>query len=438
MDTLLIMSLSSSMLLLLLITIEHFLPDLFNQKCRYHILKIALLLLIVPLPLLKECIRDILSDQFFHQEITEGFPISGAEPTIIYSYGVMYENEAYRVSMLLRNICLSITVVLLLYYVCGYIKSKKEILGTFFECVDPEALDILDKYKEKMKIRRGVRIYTANLPVSPFNIGIWKPIIVIPEFKDPSKKEMAICHELYHIKSYDGLFRFLYIVLAGAYWYNPLTYLLGAYLKSVSELSCDEAVTEHMDRGQRKRYGNLVIDMACQDSRCPNSVGLSFSGDKKNIKRRVRLIMQKKRKTSFVTMVISVFMVIFSVSSVFAYKPPNELELIPIPGEKEDAIEANETTAFILESDFLSDIGLKEVVYDFQFTDMYNNVYEVQELDGRKNCVHNYVDGKYQEHLRYADGSCKVNIYSARRCTKCKSVEKKSLQSSTTFPQCTH
>ena len=53
-------------------------------------------------------------------------------------------------------------------------------------------------------------------------------------------------------------------------------------------------------------------------------------------------------------------------------------------------------------------------------------------------CDHRTEDVYVQRHLKYTDGSCKVELYSGVRCTKCAKVWVHDLLSTTTFPQCPH
>lgn len=53
-------------------------------------------------------------------------------------------------------------------------------------------------------------------------------------------------------------------------------------------------------------------------------------------------------------------------------------------------------------------------------------------------CIHDYVSGELAKHYSYSDGSCKIEYYSAQRCSVCGHYIVGDLRRTTTFVTCTH
>ncbi|MCI8891939.1 MAG: M56 family metallopeptidase [Eubacterium sp.] len=439
MNCLLTMSMMGSILFLLLAFTEFFQPEMFSRKYRYRMIQTGLVFLIVPLPLFWENVQKILLDMDIWQR--ESFVYKGTEPMILYAQGEVYKNTAYLSDAFIRNICFGIAAVSFSYHISQYLASKKLVQNTFQPCFDAAILDLLQTQKKNRKIRRNVRIYTADFMISPFTIGIFKPIIIVPNFTDKSQLEMAICHELCHIKSCDGFVKFLYYVLRDLYWYQPIIYLIGDYLDQACELACDEQATRYMDKSERKKYGDLLIQIASEDFIRVNGFMDSLGGDQQTIKERIYFIMKGKRKESILAAFVSAGMIVCSVSTVFAYKPVNVLREPLCLDESFGTIEKGRTLIFSTEKDspLFYDIGKETVVYDLQFQDTDGNIYPLKQESGeRKICTHTYKQGELQDHVRKASGGCVIYIYAAKVCIKCGVASQKVLDHSASYSKCLH
>lgn len=439
MSCLLTMSMTGSVLFLLLAVIEFLKPEMFSRKYRYGMLKTVLVFFIVPLPLFLNYMQRILLEMDICQR--ESFVYRGTEPMILYAQGVAYKNTAYLSDVFIRNICFGIATVSFLYHISQYLGSKKQIQNTFQQCLDAEILDLLQIQKKNMKVRRNVRIYIADFMISPFTIGIFKPIIIVPHFTEKSQLEMAICHELCHIKSCDGVVKFLYHVLRDLYWYQPIICLMGDYLDQASELACDEHATRYMDKAERKKYSDLLIHIASEDFIRVNGCMDSLGGDKKMIKERIYFVMKGKRKVSVLAAFVSVGMVVCSASTVFAYKPVNTLREPLCLDESFGTLEKDRTLIFSTDKDssLFYDIGEETVVYDLQFQDTDGIIYPIkQESNERKKCTHTYKQGEIQEHVRKASGGCVINTYAAKVCVRCGAYNQKTLINSVSYLKCLH
>lgn len=438
MSCLLTMSMMSSVLFLLLAVTEAVRPEMFSRKYRYRMLKAVLALLLVPLPLFWDLVQKTLLHAGVYQKNV--FVYTGTEPTILYAHGMAYKNTAYQVDIMIRSLCFGIGMLSFLYHLFQYFSARKQISHTFYSCPDQDLLDLLQIWKKKMKIRRKVYIYTSDFKISPFTIGVFKPIIVVPRLTEKSQLEMAVCHELCHIKAFDGAVKFLYKVLRDFYWYHPVVWLIGNELDQASELACDEQVTRYMDKAGRRKYGNLLIDIASEDFIYAHGCMDSFIEDKQTIEKRLRFIMKETRNTSVFAVFVSMVMAVCSAAAVIVYKPVSILKETPCEGETFGSLEAGMSVVIETGEDpaAFSQGAFEKIMYPYEFSDSDGNTYQADTVCGYKDCVHHYVYGICKEHVKKADGSCRLRADSAKRCFNCGYITDKVPLTESRYPVCIH
>ena len=72
-----------------------------------------------------------------------------------------------------------------------------------------------------------------------------RPIVVLPRDAGEWSLERArivLCHELAHVRRADWLVLLAAELLRAAYWFNPLTWMIGKRLRDESERACDDEV----------------------------------------------------------------------------------------------------------------------------------------------------------------------------------------------------
>lgn len=139
---------------------------------------------------------------------------------------------------------------------------------------------------------KNFRICTASLDCSPFVYGTFKPKIILPS--EETEKEVFI-HELTHIKRHDTLYLFFLNIIKCLHFFNPFIYFFVGEIKRYMELSCDESVAFAMNDEERLAYGKSIINYSAKGISC--AVCLSENG--KNIKERIKIIMEKKKRSKF-------------------------------------------------------------------------------------------------------------------------------------------
>lgn len=100
-----------------------------------------------------------------------------------------------------------------------------------------------------------------------------------------------MCH-YFHGDTFWGLVRMACVCL---HWYHPLVWLAAYLSRQDCELACDEAAVRHMGERERKRYGELLLELAPVKGSPADcfSMTTAMSGDAKNLRERLRRITEK-------------------------------------------------------------------------------------------------------------------------------------------------
>ena len=126
---------------------------------------------------------------------------------------------------------------------------------------------------------------------TPMLFGIRHPFILLPECI--VEKEMLkdiILHELVHAKRNDLVYKWFVRIVMSLYWFHPMMYLIRQEIERCCELSCDEAVIAHMNADERRRYGQMLLDIAGTSSAGRNIETVALCEEKQQLKERLKLI----------------------------------------------------------------------------------------------------------------------------------------------------
>ncbi len=109
---------------------------------------------------------------------------------------------------------------------------------------------------------RSVEIAFHDHPLVPFTFGWKTPIIVLPNAirNNDEKLNMAIQHELVHIKRGDYLLQLVLSVIESLFWFHPLIRLSFREIETFREISCDQEVLSTTEVSP-KNYANMLIEL---------------------------------------------------------------------------------------------------------------------------------------------------------------------------------
>lgn len=436
-----VMTLAGSIIVLIFLLLERIGKERLEARQKYLLLKIALCFYLIPSVPVAMVYREIW--YYLQKEI----PVMADKelPKVEVAKYVMYHTEegvTFNENLDILMLCTFVWfVVACLVSLIGIVKSAKQI-NRMVKCsclTDNEKIKLLlKKYKADYGIHRKITVYEYPVRLSPFTIGCIRPKIFIYAKENERALELALKHEMIHIKRSDVLIKQLATLAKYIHWFNPLAYYLRERIEDVCELACDEMVIENANEQMRKDYAGLILESAKRSKEIKTAYGLSSD---KIIEERIFCIMRKEQKKKWNKVLVGVLMgaLVFS-NSLTALANPVVTEVEEAVFEEEIAyqdeflfVPEGEEKAFFVETD--------AILYEEQFVDEQGNIYPVnseEQVETMTLCTHTYVSGVVQKHRVNSSGGCVVEEYSAKRCSICGTVVWGDFIASYTYAVCPH
>lgn len=283
--------------------------------------------------------------------------------------------------------------------------------------------------------KKRIEICKNKYVKTPFLIGIRKPIIVFPELSFGEKEyELIIEHELTHVYQRDNVIKIFICIIIFMNFYNPLVYIFLWKWECITEIACDEKVLKDKNEETRQRYAYLVIYMLEAEGD-NNLTKVYFSKDKKIAEERIKNMKMKNRKRIKRIQTIALILLIFMASSLstLAYSPKQVL----LGDEKIDDIwEETEINTDDLNGGMVFIEGYWTMLTEQGKMEFFPD----EEMDSKVKviCRHSYVKTTFNKHGKKSDGSCVVEVYNGKKCTKCGEIVFGEFVNSITYKKCPH
>ncbi|HAH51665.1 MAG TPA: hypothetical protein DCL80_10550 [Balneola sp.] len=146
----------------------------------------------------------------------------------------------------------------------------------------------------------SVSIAFHDHPLVPFTFGWASPIIVLPEKikEDSTKLNMAIQHELVHIRRGDYLLQLALSVIESVFWFHPLVKIGATEIEIYREISCDQEVLNTSDI-HPKKYANMLLELVPLNKGY-GSFAVNMAVKQSTLKQRIETMKHHKmHKTSY-------------------------------------------------------------------------------------------------------------------------------------------
>jgi beta-lactamase regulating signal transducer with metallopeptidase domain len=146
-----------------------------------------------------------------------------------------------------------------------------------------------------MSARLPVPVKSTASVLEPGLVGIWRPILLLPEgiHESLTEQEMnaVLAHELCHLRRRDNLTAAMHMVVEAVFWFYPVVWWLGARLIAERERACDESVLASGNEPEAYAQGILKVCRFYVQSRLACAAGVSGA----DLKKRVVEIMMNRR-----------------------------------------------------------------------------------------------------------------------------------------------
>ncbi len=235
----------------------------------------------------------------------------------------VFETTVQNIWLICVLVWLMVSVGLLIRKATIYQSFVKYIHVGRTEVTDIRLWEQLGKLVEQAGVKRTVELYTNSLITSPLLIGFLHPCIMLPsaELSDSDLKN-TILHELTHYKRHDMFYKWLVQVAICFHWFNPVVHLMGKEINRACEFSCDEAVISTFDKGEKRAYGDTLLNALNQGGQYKDSLAcVTLNENTEILKERLDAIMNYKKKSRLciAVSITLIFVMCFGATAVGAY-----------------------------------------------------------------------------------------------------------------------
>ncbi|KAA3659979.1 MAG: hypothetical protein DWQ10_07710 [Calditrichaeota bacterium] len=204
-----------------------------------------------------------------------------------------------------------IGVCALSFFYIRQLRTFRNLIRGAIPVADANLAAYCDDWRQRLHIKRKVQLLSSGEFLSPFTIGLFRPIIFIPQklFERAGAKtvQAIIAHEMVHIKRLDDLWLRVQNVVQILYFFNPVVWIAASELNQERERLCDERVLAE-GAISRKTYGESMLQILKFNLFGFDGITLlpGFGNEKKRFKNRLTSILknQKKVRTSMISIAL--------------------------------------------------------------------------------------------------------------------------------------
>lgn len=184
---------------------------------------------------------------------------------------------------------------------------------------DPVVLNLLDRCRQEIGIKRTIPLLKLPDLTSPVLVGIIHPRILVTtaaiEGMDLDHLRPIFLHELAHVSRGDLVVNTLQMVLQVLWFFHPGLWLTNWSIRREREIACDDVVLSHME-GSREVYAGSILKVLRQAS-ITGRLGMGLLGIAERgstAGRRIRRILdQKTRVTRCLSLTVIILLVGLSI-----------------------------------------------------------------------------------------------------------------------------
>lgn len=195
---------------------------------------------------------------------------------------------SFNILCFLPLVWISLVLTSFIAYILTYISFEKKIKNKVLE--DEKINSILNKCKEKLSIKRNIKLVKQDIVKMPSIFGIFNiRILVSDDVLKLSEKEIEyiFLHELSHYKRKDNILNMIITILRCIYIFNPIVWILLNQVKRDLELATDEFAMKNEDSEIKKEYSRTLVKVSAINSDKFLIQTMCLSDNKKNIERRI-------------------------------------------------------------------------------------------------------------------------------------------------------
>lgn len=212
----------------------------------------------------------------------------------------IYYREKY-ITKVLSFVWFTVFITLLITSLIFYsqINFKVYKMGDNFE---KRLDDILNYSKDKLGIKKDIKLVLNDFVNTPAIVGIITPKILFPQNMINLNYDdiyHIFMHELAHYKRKDNIMNLLLLIIQYIHWFNPCIKYIFNELRSDMELATDEKVLQKLESEDYKLYGLTLLNVISSMNNNYIKVNLiGMARNKKEMEKRIMNINLVKKSKS--------------------------------------------------------------------------------------------------------------------------------------------
>ena len=128
----------------------------------------------------------------------------------------------------------------------------------------PELESLLGELSTRLNVQRRVQLLVTSSPVGPAVMGLFRPLVVLPDLvvrnKLPVDLEAIMAHELIHIRRGDLWLGLLQVGARAVWWFYPVVRWVSRLSTREAERCCDEEVIGELGCDP-SRYARSLVEI---------------------------------------------------------------------------------------------------------------------------------------------------------------------------------
>ncbi|MDD3119234.1 MAG: M56 family metallopeptidase [Victivallales bacterium] len=165
---------------------------------------------------------------------------------------------------------------------------------------DPRLETVLHQAQRLLHLRRVPEVFVSPATTSPLTIGIFRPVMILPETLSSRLNDLEIhsivLHELAHIRYRDHWWGVLQRIVTALYWWNPAVYRLGNRHTAAEEERSDNGALLQL---RREEYSECLLQLAEKTGRIrrlPAVIGMAAHPG--GLRQRIINILAREKNTA--------------------------------------------------------------------------------------------------------------------------------------------
>lgn len=184
-----------------------------------------------------------------------------------------------------------------MYQIIIYLLFRRYIKRWSAPVKESGLIAVLDGERVRMNLRGNIRLRYCKGIKTPMLAGFVKPWLLLPDpLYNTEDLPLIFRHELTHYKRRDLWYKLALTITKSIFWFNPAVHLMAVQANKDIETICDTLTVSGMDITQRKRYSEIILNMAADPRVCRSRFTTCFVGGKNMLEQRFSNILGAAKK----------------------------------------------------------------------------------------------------------------------------------------------